>query len=248
MFSPTVSLIYTPTRRLTAYVTYASSVEQGDEAPAGTANVNQFLSSYHDELYEGGVKYAVSPRLLLTLDGFDQSRPFANTLAPSNVFQVIGQQRDVGAELFAQGEVTSTLSLLGGVTYTDARLLDTGSSATEGGQIVGVPGWKTDVSLDYHPRFAGGLAFTGAAHYQGPRATTTTNVSFVPSNVTFDVGIRDSITVLHRVVTARLGAINVGDVKYYSSIGVGNISGAAGANTAYLGTPRTVLASLEIDL
>ena len=248
VFSPTVSLIYTPTKQLTAYFTYASSVEQGDEAPTGTANVNQFLEPYHDELYEGGVKYAVSPRLLLTLDGFDQTRPFANTLAPSNVFQVIGQQRDVGAELFAQGEVTNALSVLGGVTYTDARLLDTGSPATEGGQIVGVPGWKTDVSLDYHPRFAGGLALTGAAHYQGPRATTTSNVSFAPAYVTFDLGIRDSITVLRHAVIARLGAINVGDVKYYSSIGVGNISGAAGANTAYLGTPRTILASLEFDL
>ena len=248
VFSPTVSLIYTPTARLTAYFTYASSVEQGDEAPAGTANVNQFLSPYHDELYEGGVKYAPSPRLLLTMDGFDQTRPFANALAPSDVFRVIGQQRDVGAELFAQGNLTDALSVIGGVTYTDARLLDTGSPATEGGQIVGVPGWKTDVSLDYHPRFAAGLAFTGAAHYQGPRAATTANISFAPASVTFDVGIRDSITVLHRAVIARLGAVNVGDVRYYSSIGVGNISGAAGANTAYLGTPRTVLASLEIDL
>lgn len=247
-FSPTVSLIYTPTARLTAYFTYASSIEQGDEAPTGTANVNQFLGPYHDELYEGGVKYALSPRLLLTLDGFDQTRPFANTLAPSNIFQVIGQQRDVGAEFFAQGEVTNVLSVIGGVTYTDARLRDTGSAATEGGQIVGVPEWKTDVSLDYHPSFTAGLAFTGAAHYQGPRATTTTNISFAPSYVTFDVGIRDSFAVLHRAMIARLAAINVGDVRYYSSIGVGNISGAAGANTAYLGTPRSILASLEIDL
>ena len=47
---------------------------------------------------------------------------------------------------------------------------------------------------------------------------------------------------------ARLGAINVTDTHYYSSIADGNIVGSPGANTAYLGAPRTVLASLEFDL
>ena len=64
--SPTVSLIYKPFDKITTYASLASSVEQSDQAPAGTANVNQFLAPYHDQEYEVGIKYAVSPGLLAT--------------------------------------------------------------------------------------------------------------------------------------------------------------------------------------
>ena len=64
--SPTVSLIYKPTEKITTYATFANSVEQGEQAPAGTANVNQFLAPYQDQEYEVGVKYAVTPALLAT--------------------------------------------------------------------------------------------------------------------------------------------------------------------------------------
>ena len=70
VLSPTVSLIYKPIPQLTTYATYSNNVEQGEAAPAGTANVNQFLAPYHDTQYEIGAKYAVSDDFLITLDGF----------------------------------------------------------------------------------------------------------------------------------------------------------------------------------
>jgi iron complex outermembrane receptor protein len=48
-------------------------------------------------------------------------------------------------------------------------------------------------------------------------------------------------------MTARVQVINVSDTSYYVSVADGNIVGSPGANTAYLGTPRTFLASLEFD-
>ena len=89
---------------------------------------------------------------------------------------------------------------------------------------------------------------TGTVHYQGPWAATENNLSFAPQFATLDPGVRHSTRLYRRFVTARLGAINLTDTRYFSSIGVGNISGAAGADTACLGPPRTVLASLEVDL
>jgi iron complex outermembrane recepter protein len=56
VISPTVSLIYTPIPKLMAYATYAEGVEEGDEAPPGTANVHQFMAPYTDREYEAGVK------------------------------------------------------------------------------------------------------------------------------------------------------------------------------------------------
>ena len=246
-FSPTVSGIWTPTSKVTAYFTYASSVEESDQAPTTAANPNAFLSPYHDEMVQAGLKYAPVATLLLTVDAFRMTRPYATTLA-DNVFQVIGEQRDQGFETFAQGTLLPALSVLGGFTYIDPRLLDSGNQATAGGMIVGVPQWKSDVTLDWHPAFLHGFALTGSAHYESERAATDTNNSFAPQYATLDVGLRYAGHVLRHAVIAKLGASNVTDTHYYSSIADGNIVGSPGADTAYLGAPRTVLASLEFDL
>ncbi len=248
LFSPTVSLIYTPTSRWTAYATYAESWEEGDQAPSTASNANAFLAPYHDTEVEIGAKYAPMKQLLLTLDGFRITRPFADANA-ANLYEVIGTQRNYGIEFFAQGDVDPSLSVIGGVTYIDARLQNTGVADTDGGLVVGVPEWKSDVALDYHPAFMRGVALTGAAHYESERAATNVkNQSFAAPYATLDVGARYSTRIERRYVTVRVGAINVTDTRYYASVADGTIVGSPGANTAYLGTPRTVLASLEVDL
>jgi iron complex outermembrane receptor protein len=246
--SPTVSLIYKPVQNITAYATYANSVEPGEAAPAGTANVNQFLAPYHDEEYELGIKYAITPSLLATVDVFRMTRPLAATDPDSNIFGVVGTQRNLGAEFFVQGDITKDLSVFGGVTYIDARLQDTGNPLTENGLVVGVPFVKTDIALDYHPAILHGLAFTGAVHAEGERAATNTNNSFAPPYATVDLGLRATGTLNNHPVTARFQVLNVGDVYYFSSIADGNIVGSPGANTAYLGTPRTFMVSLQTPL
>jgi iron complex outermembrane receptor protein len=246
--SPTVSLIYQPFSKLTVYATWANSVEQSDQAPAGTANVNQFLAPYQDLEYEVGVKYAVTPSLLATFALFHMTRPLAETDAVSNIFEVVGTQRNNGAELFLQGDIIPELSVFGGISYIDARLLDTGVATTDGRLVVGVPLFKADVALDYHPAFLQGFALTAGAHAEGERAATNTNNSFAPSYATFDTGVRFTKTIDKHIITARFQVLNIGNVFYYSSIADGNIVGSPGANTAYLGTPRTYMLSLQMTL
>jgi iron complex outermembrane receptor protein len=247
LLSPTVSLIYKPIPALTTYVTYADTVEQGEQAPAGTANVNQVLAPYRDKQYEIGAKYAVSKSLLLTIAGFQMTRPLAITDPSTNVFQVVGTQRNTGVEAFAQGAVTPDLSIFGGVTYIDARLVGTGNAATNGKLVVGVPEVKSDVALDYHPAFAHGVAFTGAVHYESRRAATNINNSFAPSYATLDLGVRYSTVFQKHTATFRFQVNNVTNTNYYVSIADGNIVGSPGANTAYLGTPRVYMASVQMD-
>jgi iron complex outermembrane recepter protein len=246
--SPTVSLIYKPFEKITTYATWANSVEQSDQAPAGTANANAFLAPYHDEEYEVGVKYAVTPRLLATLALFHMTRPLAETVTATNVFQVVGTQRNNGAELFLQGEVFQDLSVFGGISYIDARLTNTGVALTDGRLVVGVPLFKTDVAFDYHPASWLGFALTGGVHAEGERAATNLNNSFAPSYATFDAGIRFSKTIDKHVITTRFQVLNIGNTFYYSSIADGNIVGSPGANTAYLGMPRTYMFSLQMTL
>ena len=247
VWSPTVSLIFKPQDRLTLYATYASSVEQGEGAPAGTANANQFLKPYRDTTWEAGAKYALTPDFLVTANGFRMSRPLAQTVATTNVFQVIGTQRNWGAELYGQGSIGPSLSLLGGVTYVDARLEGSLLPNTNGKRVVGAPQWKADLAADVHPLALNGVALTGAVHFESDRAATNTNNSFAPAYATVDLGVRYTPAWLSRRLTARLQVMNVGDTRYYSAIADGTIVGSPGANTAYIAPPRTVMAALEFD-
>lgn len=246
--SPTVSLIYKPFSKITTYATWANSIEQGEQAPAGTANVNQFLAPYKDQEYEVGVKYAATPTLLATFALFHMTRPLASTDAVTNIFEVVGTQRNNGAELFLQGEITPDLSVFGGISYIDARLQDTGVASTNNKLVVGVPLFKSDIAIDYHPLFLQGFALTGGVHAEGERAATNLNNSYAPSYATFDLGVRATRTFYGHTVTGRFQVLNVGNVFYYSSIADGNIVGSPGANTAYLGTPRTYMLSLQMTL
>ena len=247
IWSPTVSLIFKPQARLTLYATYANSVEQGEAAPAGTLNQNQFLRPYRDTSYEAGLKYALTPDFLVTATGFRMTRPLAQTVATTNLFQVIGTQRNWGAELFGQGAIAPSLSLLGGVTYIDARLVGSLLPNTDDKRVVGVPQWKMDLAADFHPMSLDGLALTGAVHFESARAATNTNNSFAPAYATVDLGLRYTPTWLVRHLTARLQVMNVGDTRYDSALADGTIVGSPGANTAYVAPPRTVMAALEFD-
>jgi iron complex outermembrane receptor protein len=250
VISPTESLIYKPTSKLTTYVTYASSVEQGDTAPTGVTNANAILAPYHDLQYEIGAKYALFDDFLVTLAGFRMTRPYAASIQNASgayTFQVEGTQRNYGVELFGQGNISHELSVLGGVTWLDPRLENTGVASTNDMLVVGVPHWKTDWTADYHPDFFHGAALTGAVHYESARAAINTNTSFADSFATLDLGARYSTTFMSHHATFRFQVINVTDTFYYSSIADGTIVGSPGANTAYLGTPRTYEASLELD-
>lgn len=247
LLSPTVSLIYTPLNSLTTYASWSDSVEEGEQAPAGTANANQFMSPYRDHQIEIGAKYAVSDSLLLSLAAFRMTRPLASTDAADNLFSVIGSQRNTGVELFAQGDALPSLSVFGGLTYIDAKLLDTGVPSTNDQLVVGVPKLKADLAADFHPAFAHGLALTGAVHVESRRAATNTNNSFAAGYATFDLGLRYSDRFWGHHDTLRFQVVNLTNKDYYASVADGNIVGSPGANTAYLGMPRVFMASLELD-
>ena len=144
--------------------------------------------------------------------------------------------------------MTPALSVFGGVTYIDAQLMNTGVPSTDGKLVVGVPHLKTDIAVDYHPAFMDGFAVTGAVHYEGARAATNTNNSMAPAYATLDLGVRYTTMFMNHHKTARLQVLNVTDTFDHVSIADGsNIVGSNGANVAYLGAPRTLLASLEFD-
>ncbi|MDW5265594.1 MULTISPECIES: TonB-dependent receptor [Acidobacteriaceae] len=243
--SPSVSLLYKPLDNMTIYGTYASSLQQGDTAPAGAVNANQALPPYRSKEWEVGYKAQVHT-IALTTALFRIERPFANTDA-SNVFRITGDQVNYGAEISAQGTLFHRLLLDGGFTALNPRLNDTGVTATNGKLFVGTPPYKSNILSEYQLPFLEGLTVTGDWQYIGRRPQDDENLHFTNGYNTFDFGLRYSHRVLSKQTTWRVASNNITNTRYYSTLGPGDITGTnASSNTAHLGEPRTVAASMQI--
>jgi iron complex outermembrane receptor protein len=81
----------------------------------------------------------------------------------------------------------------------------------------------------------------------GRRPIDDINSAWTPAYDIVDLAARYTRVILGRPTTWRVGVNNVGDVRYWSTLGPGNITGTnVGSYTAHLGSPRTVAASMTV--
>jgi iron complex outermembrane receptor protein len=246
--SPTGSLLFKPLANMTAYFTYASSLQAGDLAPGTAANSGVSLAPYRSKEYEVGYKVDIA-KLNLTAALFRIERPFANINPANNVFEITGEQVNRGLELSAIGEVVEGLTMYGGVTLLNARLEHTPLLTTNDKIYVGAPKVKGNTLFEYHIAAVPGLVALFNYQFSGPRAANDTNSFYSAGYNLFDVGARYTSNLLSKPFTWRLAVDNVADKQYWSTIGPSNLTGTnMGSLLAHLGSPRTVLASVSVDL
>jgi len=246
--SPTGSLMFKPAANMTTYVTYASSLQAGDLAPAGTLNGGSSLPPYRSKEYELGYK-ATFNKIDFTAALFRIERPFANINPADKLFEISGEQVNRGLELSAIGEVLDGLTMFGGVTLLDARLEHTPLAATNDKIYVGAPKVKGNVLFEYLVPGVQGLVATFDYQFSGTRAANDTNSFFAAGYNLFDLGTRYSATLFGKVFTWRLSVDNITDRRYWSTVAPSNLTGAnTGSLIGHLGSPRTVLASVSVDL
>jgi iron complex outermembrane recepter protein len=246
--SPSGSVLFKPAANMTTYVTYASSLQAGDLAPAGTTNAGFGLSPYRSKEYELGYK-ATFNKVDFTAALFRIERPFANINTLDNTFEITGKQVNRGLELSAIGEVWDGLTMYGGVQLLNARLEHTPLVTTNDKIYVGAPKVKGNVLFEYKVPGLTGLVATFDYQFSGRRAANDTNSYFVAGYNLFDLGGRYATNLWNRPVTFRLAVDNVTDRRYWSTIGPSNLTGAnTGSLLAHLGSPRTLQASVSVDL
>jgi iron complex outermembrane recepter protein len=246
--SPTGSILFKPLGNITTYFTYASSLQAGDLAPGTAANAGVSLPPYRSNEYELGFKASLAT-IDFTAALFRIERPFANIDPADHVFKISGQQVNKGLELSAIGEVLSGLTIYGGVTLLNARLEDTGIAATNDRIYVGAPKVKGNTLFEYHIPAIQGLVATFDWQFSGPRPGDDTNSFYVAGYNLFDIGARYSSSIMGKAITWRLAVDNVADRYYWSTVAPSNLTGTNTGNlVAHFGTPRTVLASVSVDL
>ncbi len=244
--SPTASLIYKPLANMTAYLTYADSLQQGDTAPAGTTNAGDALAPYRSKEWELGYKVDVQ-KVNLTLALYQIERPYAFT-QPDKTFALGGEQRNRGLELTANGRVTPDLNVFAGLSLIDPKLLDTGSAATSDKDILGLSKVTLDVLLEYRVPALPELTLSTNVQYASRRAGNYTNTDYVDGYTVVDLNARYQMHVAGRPVALRLAADNVGDERYWANIAPVGQNGYTGTDsgTGTLGAPRTFRFSIEV--
>ena len=250
--SPSASVMYKPTSWSTAYATYASSLQQGDIAPGSTnlINANQSLAPYRSKEWELGFKTDAHP-IAFTTALFRLQRPFADTIAyngstTENIYAIVGQQVNYGAEISGQGTMFHRLLVDGGFTALNARLNDTNVASTNGKRFVGIPAYKSNILSEYRVPGVANLNITGDWQFVGKRPQDDQNLHTTTGYNTFDFGFRYAHPVFTKLATLRFTCNNITDTRYYSTIAAGDITGSnASANVAHLGSPRTISTSLQ---
>ena len=247
--SGAASLLFKPRANMTAYLTYADSLQQGDSAPTGTANANTILAPYRSKQWEVGYKVALGG-LNAQLDAFRIVRPYAYANSVTNIYAIAGEQRNKGVELMMDGQVTRDVSLLGGVAYLDPRLFNTGSAATNGSQIVGLPHFAMNMLAIYKVPVLPGLSTSFNAHYISSRPTDDQGAHSAAGYATFDLSASYQTVLLGRLTTFSVGVYNLTNKQYWTNIYQGGLGGysTSGTSTASLGAPRQVEATLRFEL
>lgn len=238
--SSNATVSYKPQKNTMVYASYADSLQQGETSGTSTT------APYRSKQWELGYKHAFE-KVNVGAALFQIERPFA--YAQNGVFAVQGDQRNRGLELTANGALTRNLTMYGGLTYLDPRLLNTASATTAGKQIMGLSRIVGNILLDYRIAAVPGLAVNLNVSHAGSRQGDSTNSYKVDGYTVADLGARYSTLLMGRPTTWRLAINNVTDERYWANITPSGQNGytGTGAGTGTLGAPRTIRASMQMD-
>jgi iron complex outermembrane recepter protein len=241
--TPSVSLIVKPTSFLTAYGSYIQSLEQGATVSNSSGviytNNGQVFAPMLSEQYEAGVKAEVRG-LLLTAAVFDIEK--ANTYSQDNGNSVYtmyqdGLDRHRGLEFTVSGKLNEDLTVWGGLTLQDARVIKSSNNATLGLMPQGVSPVMIKLYEEYCLPFFSNLFLTGGVYYTGSSYINALNTQLAPGYVIGDLGLRYMAKLAGYDTVFRLNVTNIADTRYWmTNWTIGAMSGA----------PRTVSLSASI--
>ncbi|WOT05890.1 TonB-dependent receptor [Shewanella youngdeokensis] len=246
--SSTISMIYKPVRSVSIYAAYADTLESGGTASDTAVNANESLPPVRSEQYELGYKSNLG-KFDINAAIFQLERAIAYE-GSDGIYKDQGLQRNTGAELSVNGNITDALKIFSGVTYLNSELKEAYDESTTGKKVVGIPDWQGNFLATYAVGAVPGLSVTANLHYTGKRAANSTNTTWADGYTTLDLGATyRTEKFFNKALTVRLHVTNVTNTKYWSAIFPGNISGTPGSNnSAFLGEPMQAFISASVKI
>jgi iron complex outermembrane receptor protein len=264
--SPSASVMFKPRADMTIYATFADSIQAPDVASASSGtivivNASEALPPYRSKEGEIGYKLRVR-RINFGTALFRVERPFANYAvnvvdpvcgaqsgtANCEAFRITGNQVNYGVEATLSGRIFESLMVTGGLSVLNPKLTDTGITATNNRNFVGIADYKSNILAEYRLPVLVGAFLNFDWQYVGRRAIDDLNSAYTPQFNTFDLGVRYTAKVFGKLTTWRVTTNNVTDVHYWSTLGPGSITGqSTGSYLGHLGEPRLVTASMRFE-
>jgi iron complex outermembrane receptor protein len=235
--TPIFGVVYKLQPNLSIYANRAESLVEGGVAPSGTANVGQVMAPFRAKQYEAGIKYDAN-HYGAALAIYQIKQQVAYTNATTNIYETDGVQQHRGVEFSMYGEPLKGLRLIGGVSYINAKLVDTGDAAEEGNRPIGVPAWTFNANLEYDVPQVNGLTLMGRAIWTSSQYLDTANTQKIPSWTRFDVGARYKTQILKHDTSFNVMVTNLANRSYWSSALGGYLTQAE---------PRTAWFSVTTD-
>ena len=223
---------------LAVYGSYTRGLEDGGVAPDRAANPGEAASASITRQADVGIRYAVSPAFKIIAGAFVITKPQFD-LDTRNVFTRVGTISHKGVEFSAAGNITSDLTVIGGVVLLRPRL--SGTLVDQG--IVGrIPSAKSGRSVRLNVQYAvpaiSGFSVDAQVQHDGGQYTEATNILKVHSLTSFDAGARYKFMLGKSPASLRAQVFNIANTFEWT-VGAGRALQAS--------EPRRFQVQLSVD-
>jgi iron complex outermembrane recepter protein len=244
--TPVLAVVYKPSDGISLYANYAEALIPGKIAPQvvnglAVENADEVLDPFIGEQFEIGAKYDAGTYggTISVFRSTLQSELFTPNPGPaptSGIYSAGGEQENTGVELSVFGEPVEGLRLLGGATWLDAEIKQSGRTP------IGVPEFQGNINVEWDVPQVIGLTLEGRFIHTGEQQASATADFTLDSWTRLDAGVRYAADIAGRPVTLRARVENLADEDQWVAVG-----GYPGANYLTLGAPRTLRLSLSTD-
>ncbi len=211
----------TPTERLAFYAGFTRGLEESGVAPDNATNRREALPAIITRQVDGGVRYALTPKLKLVAGVFDLRKPYLS-IGETGRFGELGEVRHRGVEMSIAGALTSQLDIVAGAVLQEP-VVD--GAAVTLGRVGSRPIDQADTTIqlnvEWRPRVVNKVSFDAGVTYTSEVAATTNNRVELPDQTTVDVGGRFSFKVGKAPATLRVSITNLFDEYGYDLRGSG---------------------------
>lgn len=210
-------------------------------------NAGQVLPALKSEQTELGIKWQMSPRMLVTAAAFNIDKPYADDQPTTSgiPLRVAGGKtaRHRGVELAAVGQVDAQLSVQASLSLLDAKYTAAVDPALVGQTVTNVPKTKASLFADYKIAALPGLSLSGLLTHESGKTVTADGAVSLPAAWQLDTGVRYQNRLMGKSTVWALNVENMTDRSYWREAP----TQYWGANYVFPSTPRTVRARVTVE-
>jgi len=226
--------------RWSIYSGYTQGLETSGSAPASAANGGEVLPASKTWQIDGGLRFAITPKLKIVAGMFDLQKPYFNVGA-NNIDKQLGVQEAKGAELSIAGELFRGLHVNVGVLDGKVGISGPNLAAEGVGPVaVGQPRLMYVANVNYTLPWLPAASVDASVTHFGAQPESLDNRVYSPAVSQVNVGERYNFIALGRKGSLRVQVQNVMGANMWTNVYTPGFFRYPG--------PRTVFAYLTVDI